>query len=129
MIEVRRGDLILIAFPFIAQGTMRRKRRPAVVVQADRYNRRRAAVIIAAITSTRTHEDLPCKVIVRKDSPEGRAAGLRLDSTVDCQTIATVPKEEIVRRLGAFPGETIKKVDLALQDALGLLTAHSHEAT
>ena len=129
MIEVRRGDLILIAFPFIAQGTMRRKRRPAVVVQADRYNRRRAAVIIAAITSTRTHEDLPCKVTVRKDSPEGRATGLRLDSTVDCQTIATVPKEEIVRRLGAFPEETIKKVDLALQDALGLLTARSHEAT
>ena len=108
---------------------MRRKRRPAVVVQADRSNRRRAAVIIAAITSTRTQKDPPCKATVRKDSPEGRAAGLRLDSTVDCQTIATVSKEKIVRRLGASPGETIKKVDLALQDALWHLTARSHEAT
>ncbi len=125
MIELKRGDVVLVAFPFIAQGTTRRKRRPAVVVQADRYNRRRGAVIIAAITSTRAHEGLPSKVAVRKDSPAGRITNLRLDSVVDCQTIATVPKEEIVRRLGAFPEETMKKVDLALQDALDLTTSRS----
>ncbi len=111
---------MLVAFPFIAQGAARRKRRPAVVVQADRYNRRRAAVIIAAITTTRAHSDLPCKVPVAKDSPAGRSANLRLDSVVDCQTIATIPREEIVRRLGAFPAETMRDVDRALQDALGL---------
>ncbi len=115
--------MVLIEFPFIAQGTTRGKRRPAVVVQADRYNSRRAAVIIAAITSTRARADLPCKVTIRKDSPTGRAANLRLDSVVDCQTIATVPKEEIVRRLGAFPPETMKTIDLALRDALGLSTS------
>jgi mRNA-degrading endonuclease toxin of MazEF toxin-antitoxin module len=118
--DAKRGDVVLIGFPFVAQGTARQKRRPAVVVQADRYNRRGAAVIIAAITSTRAHTELPCKVTIRKDSPTGRAANLRLDSVVDCQTIATVPKEEIVRRLGSFPSETMKKIDLALQDALGL---------
>lgn len=120
MIELRRGDVVLIAFPFIAQGTTRRKRRPAIVVQADRYNRRRAAVILAAITSTRVHKDLPCKVPVAKDSPAGRAASLRIDSVVDCQTIVTVPRGEIVRRLGAFPADTMRKVGSALQDALGL---------
>ena len=125
MREVKRGDVVLIAFPFIAQGAMRRKRRPAVVVQADRYNRRRAAVIIAAITSTRAHANLRCKVTVRKDSLSGRTAGLRLDSVVDCETMATVPKEEIVLRLGAFSEETMEQVDLALQDALGLATSRS----
>lgn len=120
MIELRRGDVVLIAFPFIAGGTAKRKRRPALVVQADRYNRHRAAVVLAAITSTRAHKDLPCKVPVAKDSPAGRAAKLRIDSVVDCQTIVTVPREEFVRRLGAFLPDTMRRVDFALRDALGL---------
>jgi mRNA-degrading endonuclease toxin of MazEF toxin-antitoxin module len=61
-------------------------------------------------------------VTVLKESPSGRTAGLRLDSVVDCQTIATVTKEEIVLRLGAFSEETIEQVDLGLRDALGLTT-------
>lgn len=105
MIEVGRGDVVLIAFPFISEGQMTRKRRPAAVVQAERYNRRRTAVIIAAITSTREHKNLPCRVLVRKESAGGRQANLRLDSAVDCQTLATVPRSEIVRRLGRFPSD------------------------
>lgn len=118
--EVRRGDVVLIAFPLLTRPEGERKRRPAVVVQSNRYNRRRAAVIIAAITSRRAHRDLPCKVVVERDSPEGRAAGLRLDSLVDCQTLATVPREEIVHRLGRFPPETMRRIDQGLADALGL---------
>lgn len=117
MIEVTRGDVVLVAFPFITRGEVERKRRPAVIVQADRYNKRRTA---AMITSTRAHQDLPCKVLVTKDSPAGRRARIRLDSVVDCQMLATIPREEIVRRLGAFPAETVQRIDLALQDALEL---------
>ena len=120
MIEVGRGDVVLIAFPFISEGQVTRKRRSAVVVQADRYNRRRAAVIIAAITSTREHKNLPCKVLVKKESPDGRQANLRLDSVVDCQTLATVPRSEIARRLGRFPSDIVGQIDRALQDALGI---------
>lgn len=120
MINLSRGDVVLVAFPFVTQSHVQRKRRPALVVQADRYNRRRAAVIIAAITSTRSHEQLPCKVPVMKDSSEGREAGLRLDSVVDCQTLVTVPRDEIVRRLGRFPPELMRQINDALQDALGL---------
>lgn len=123
MIDLRRGDVVLIAFPFIAERHVQRKQRPALVVQADRYNRRRAAVIIAAVTTARAHALLPCKVPVAKDSPEGRAAGLKLDSVVDCQTLATVPRDEVVRRLGGFPPETMRRIDHALEDALGLTRA------
>lgn len=123
MIELRRGDVVLVAFPFVAQSQLQRKRRPALVVQADRYNRRRAAVIIAAITSTRAHEHFPCKLPVSKDSPEGREAGLKIDSVVDCQTLATVPRDEIVRRLGRFPPELMRQIDHALGDALGLIAS------
>lgn len=120
MTDARRGDVVLVAFPFIAQGQTARKRRPALVVQSDRYNRRRAAVIIAAITSTPAAQTLPCKVPVAKDSPEGRQAGLRLDSTVDCQTLATLPRQEIVAHLGTLPPKTMRRIDEALRDALGI---------
>lgn len=118
--EIARGDVVLLAFPFLTEGQVERKLRPAVVVQADRYNQRRAAVIIAAITSTRSHTGLPCKVVVEKDSPAGQQTGLRLDSVVDCQTVATVPRTEIVRRLGRFPTEVMRRIDQALEDSLGL---------
>lgn len=123
MTDPRRGDVVLIAFPFIAQGQTERKRRPALVVQADRYNRRRAAVVVAAITGSTPKHLLPCKVPLTQHSPHGRQAGLRLDSVIDCQTIATVPREEIVARLGTLPPELMRRVDEALKDALGLATA------
>lgn len=126
--EARRGDVVLIEFPFIAHGQGARKRRPALVVQADRYNRRRAAVIIAAITSHQRGQTLPCKVAVAQHSPEGRQAGLRLDSVVDCQTLATVPREEIAERLGTLPVRTMQRVDGALRDALGLGAATPRKA-
>lgn len=61
--------------------------------------------------------------MVAKDTPEGREAGLRLDSVVDCQTLATIPQGEIVRRLGRFPEDLVRRLDRALQDALGLPTS------
>jgi mRNA interferase MazF len=120
MIEISRGDVVLVAFPFVAGHEVGRKRRPALVVQSDRYNRRRAAIIIAAVTSTRAHRELPAKVVVGKDTPEGRQAGFRLDSVIDCQTLVTVPREEIVSRLGRLPPELMLRIDRALDDALGL---------
>ncbi|MBI4544857.1 MAG: type II toxin-antitoxin system PemK/MazF family toxin [Gemmatimonadetes bacterium] len=120
MIDVRRGDVVLVAFPFVGEGGVGRKRRPAVVVQSDRYNRRRAAVILAAITSTQKQRDLPCKVTVARDSPDGRHAGLRTDSVVDCQTLITLPRRELVARLGSLRPEVLSLIDRAIEDALGL---------
>lgn len=77
-------------------------------------------MIIAAITSTRTHAALPCKLLVERASPEGRSAGLELDSVVDRQTLATLPKDEVVRRLGKFPDDFMRRADQALADAIGL---------
>ena len=120
MIEIARADVVLVAFPFLSGGAAHHKRRPAVVVQSDRYNRARAAVVLAAITSTRAHRERPCKVVVGQHDAAGREAGLRLDSVVDCQTLMTIPREQIVARLGRFPAETMRRIDNALRNALGL---------
>jgi mRNA-degrading endonuclease toxin of MazEF toxin-antitoxin module len=120
MIDVRRGDVVLVAFPSHSGGTARRKRRPAVVVQADGCGRRRAAVILAAITSTRAHRELPSKVTVSRDSTECRRAGLRTDSVVDCRTLVTIPCDELAARLGRISKKTMTQIDRALGHALGL---------
>lgn len=111
---------MLVGFPFVQEGAVARKRRPAVVVQSDRYNPRRSAVILAAITSSQKRRGLPSKVLVTRDSPEGRLAGLRTDSIVDCQTLITLPRAEIAAKLGSFSPEVVTRIDRAIEDALGL---------
>ena len=126
-IDVQRGDVVLVGFPFVRdEGDVPRKRRPAVVIQSDRYNRRRSAVILAAITSSQKQRSLPCKVSVPRDSSEGRRAGLRTDSVVDCQTLITLPKEELVAKLGSFPPDMVSQIDRAIEDALGLRGSSCH---
>lgn len=119
-IDVRRGDVVLVAFPFVREGAPARKRRPAVVIQSNRYNGRRSALILAAITSSPKQRDLPCKVTIDRDSPEGRGAGLRTDSVVDCQTLVTLPRAEIVAKLGNFKADVLTRIDRAIEDALSL---------
>jgi mRNA interferase MazF len=118
--DLRRGDVVLVAFPLVGSAKGGQKKRPALVVQHDRYNRRRAVIILAAITSSKAHQRLPCKVPVVKNSPAGRQAGIKLDSVVDCQTLVTVSREVITKKLGALPKGVMRKIDEALKDALGL---------
>ena len=95
-----------------------------MVVQAERYNRRRDAVIIAAITSSKAHRELPSKVYIAQSSAAGRKGGLKLDSVIDCQTLATIPRDEIVARIGSLPPEVMLQVGDALADALELTTGN-----
>ena len=118
--DLRRGDVVLVAFPLVGSVKGGQKKRPALVVQHDRYNRRRAVVILAAITSSKTNQHLPCKVPVTMKSPAGREAGIKMDSVVDCQTLVTIPREVITKKLGSLPKGVMRKIDAALQDALGL---------
>ena len=50
--KVQRGEVVLTRVPHAAGG--RGKKRPAVVIQADRYNQSDRFVIVAEITSNLT---------------------------------------------------------------------------
>jgi mRNA interferase MazF len=43
------GNIVLVPFPFTDQSTV--KKRPAVVVSSDAYNRKRPDIILMAVTS------------------------------------------------------------------------------
>ena len=80
-------------------------------------------MILASITTAQSHCHLACKLPVSQASSEGRQAGLRTDSVIDCQTLVTIPREEILRRIGRFPPATMRHIDEALRDALGMAPA------
>jgi hypothetical protein len=54
------------------------------------------------------------------NTPEGQAAGLRLDSVIDCTVIATIPKTLLVNKIGAFPQEVMERVDQCLMIAMAI---------
>lgn len=87
------GDIVLVAFPFTDQ--VRSKKRPAVVVSSDAYNRHRPDIILMAVTSQVRRTQGFGDVIVQN----WQAAGLLKPSAIK-PVIFTVEKPIILKRLG-----------------------------
>ena len=49
MTDYNFGDIVLVPFPFTDQSTV--KKRPAVIVSSNAYNRQRPDIVIMAVTS------------------------------------------------------------------------------
>jgi mRNA-degrading endonuclease toxin of MazEF toxin-antitoxin module len=45
------------------------------------------------------------------DSAEGRVAGLRVDSVIDCTVVATIPKALLISKIGQLSKETMLRVE------------------
>jgi len=114
--QTKRGDVVRVLFPNSDLRTA--KRRPAVVVQADNLNTGLPQTVIAMISSNMARAGHPSRVSVTKSSPEGNAAGLRLDSVIMTDNLATVLNTEIDSVLGTLP--TMTAVDTALRHTFGL---------
>ncbi|MEX2242057.1 MAG: type II toxin-antitoxin system PemK/MazF family toxin [Burkholderiales bacterium] len=87
------GDIVLVPFPFTDQSTV--KRRPAVVISGDRYNRDRRDLVIMAVTSRARSFGAPADTEVSN----WRDAGLLKPSAIK-PVIATVAQSLVVHRLG-----------------------------
>ena len=112
----RRGEIVLVLFPNSDLRTA--KRRPALVLQRDDLANGLAQTIVAMISSNPTRSGHPSRVTVPANSAEGRAAGLRLDSIIMTDNLATVLDTEIDATLGQFP--KMSAVDSAVRHTLGV---------
>lgn len=112
----RRGDVVLVLFPDSNLRTA--KRRPALVVQADALGTGLAQRIVAMITSNMTRNGHPSRVTIAQASTQARSAGLRTDSVIMMDNLATIRETEIDRVIGHF--EPMDAVDLALRKTLQL---------
>lgn len=111
-----RGDVVLVLYPESNLRTA--KRRPAIVVQADNLKSGLPQVILAMISGNLARGGHRSRVLVNRSSPEGQQMGLRTDSVIVTDNLATIRESEVDQILGHMPDMT--PVDDALRHTLGL---------
>jgi mRNA interferase MazF len=100
-----QGDVVWVELPR-NEGSAPAGRRPAVVLQHDRFNRSRlATAVVVAITSRLAYADFPGNVRLRKG--EG---GLPRPSVVNVTQVATVDRSQIVERAGRLTARRLAQV-------------------
>jgi mRNA interferase MazF len=113
MTTYKRGDVLLLPFPFTDLSAT--KRRPAVVLSIDAYNTRRLDLIVSPVTSDvagRQPEDCILS--------DWSAAGLAKPSVVKA-IIGTIEQTQVVRKLGSLSVADLRSVEQARAAVIGLL--------
>ena len=101
---MQRGDVVLAELPYSDRSGS--KRRPALVVQCDRNNRRLDDTILAMITSSTQRATVePTQLSVDLETPAGRQSGLLHTSVVKCEHLITLHRQFIGRVIGRLPPE------------------------
>jgi mRNA interferase MazF len=111
-----RGDVVLVLFPDSNLRTA--KRRPALVIQADGLQTGLAQTIVAMISSNQSRSGHRSRVTVQSSSSEGQQMGLRTDSIIMTDNVATVLDREIDHAIGSCP--LMNQIEVALRHTLGL---------
>lgn len=104
---MRRGEVWWAELPSPAG------RRPVVLLSRDEAYVVRALVSVAPVT-TRVRS-IPSEVAL------GRAEGLRRRCVANLDSVTTIPKRLLTRRITTLPSLKLAAVDRALRFALGLL--------
>lgn len=116
MTGLKRGDVVLVWFPNSDLVTF--KQRPALVVEANDLATGIPQVLVSMITSNLVRRGHPCRVFIPLNSPVAKAAGLRTDSIVMTDNLATIMDKAIAGKLGHINDMSL--VNGALRTTLGL---------
>jgi mRNA interferase MazF len=116
MTGLERGDVVLVWFPNSDLVTF--KKRPALVVEANDLGTGLPQVLVSMITSNPARSGHPSRVFIPLNSPEAKAAGLRTDSIVMTDNLATILAKAIAGKLGHL--NDMNHVNAALRTTLGL---------
>lgn len=114
----RRGDVVLGYYQYSSgQGE---KRRPLLVIQADRDNARMSSTVVAQITSNLSRASEPTHLLINANTLLGQMSGLLHDSVVSCNNLSTITENRIQKVIGRLDPATMLKVDVCLKTALDL---------
>jgi mRNA interferase MazF len=114
--KTQRGDVALVLFP--NSDLRSAKRRPALVLQRDNLESGLAQTIVAMISTNLGRRGHPSRLFIAALSTEGRSAGLRLDSVIMTDNVATVLDLEIDSIVGRLPD--MAAVDMAIKYTFAL---------
>ena len=114
----QRGSVILCQVPMPSSQFKQFKLRPGVIISASYLNQIIDDIMIVPCT-TNTHRSLTAtQYLITGD--EIVRAGIRIESVVKCESILTINKSMIVRKLGALSTIAINQVNQCLMTALEL---------
>jgi mRNA interferase MazF len=116
MMIYKRGEIVLVLYPESNLRTA--KKRPALVVEADQLGTGLPQTIVAMISTNLARAGHPSRVSISLASPHGQQTGLRRDSVIMTDNIATVLDTEILRAIGVWVD--MAAVDAALRHTLAL---------
>lgn len=116
MTSFSQGEAILTEIAF--SGDPGRKRRPAVVISIDEFNRTGTKLIVAAITSNLQPPYRRGDVLLK----DWQTAGLIKPSALR-GVLATIDKRDIVRSMGHLTDNDFAKVEAVVAETLGFKTA------
>ncbi len=114
--RLRRGDFALIYFPHSDLKTV--KLRPVLVVQAEDLDTGIPQVIVAMVTSNMSRAGHPSRVTISLSDPQMDQTGLKSDSVVMTDNLATIETQLVRRAIGRMP--QMDAVDQALRTTLAL---------
>lgn len=114
--KVIRGNVVLIPFPNSDLQTA--KLRPALIVQSDDLGSGLSQIILAMISSNLARAGYESRVLLKKDTEQGKESGLLLDSVIMTDNLATISLSKIVRVIGTL--KEMDQVNNALRHTLNL---------
>ncbi|HEX9973382.1 MAG TPA: type II toxin-antitoxin system PemK/MazF family toxin [bacterium] len=116
----KRGEIVLLPFPFVTIDGIVQKAHPALVISDHTIERRFDDVILAGITSQRIDDIKQTEFLIEENHERFGATGLAKTSVVRCEYIMTIPVDIIARKLGRLSRILMSKVDKKLKLSLGL---------
>jgi len=114
-VVAQRGEIWWADFgqPF---GSEPAYRRPALVIQADAFNRSSiSTVLLIPLTRTTTLASAPGNVLCRP-----RDTGLPKPSVVNVSQLTVTDRRRLIEKAGALPGRLLKQVEDGLRLVLEL---------
>ena len=100
--KLRRGNIALVYFPHSDLATV--KQRPVLAIQADNLNTGSPQVVVAMMTSNMNRAGHPSRVTLLLHSAKAGGTGLKSDSVIMADNLATIELSLISRVLGRMTG-------------------------
>jgi mRNA interferase MazF len=112
---VHRGEVWWVDFglPF---GSEPGYRRPAVIVQADTFNKSRlGTVLLVPLTRTLEWAKAPGNVLLRS-----KQTGLKHPSVANVSQVTVSDRRRLIEKVGSLPNLALSRLDEGLRQVLGL---------
>ncbi len=115
MIGYKRGDVVLVPFPFTDFSTL--KQRPALVVSSDAFNHSREDAILVAITSQNNSASKGGNYLIK--GVEQKRSGLLGEGVVLIGKIITIDQRLIRNKIGTLSPKVLEEIFKRISKIIG----------